>query len=492
MKKKHYTFFILIMFSLMLFQFDNSLALTDDEANENIREVITSGIYTAGNLNVDFKVDNLDSNILLERSTRVANLIEFRTGDSVITSNSTVDRVAFLTFQVEGNVGTTYNIDSAYSTLDSSRKEVEYMKIAGYDENWLHQNIDIVDTRYNLKYNDYDIVVKSVLGFDGTIPIDINFDVSDYIPTDTIMNDGDIFRTTGMLAVIDSVSVSDTILSFKDSSSAVYQMSPLSTMPSNVASDLDSDDYKSEEEAPEEYRRVSFIVENAGLISGSESTSYKSTYGDTGRSAQLYCQNGDLSSVGGLYQLRLKAVPQVQTLQQTFQYKKVVSARDDWISIEEDKGETGEYPYASLRTETITRVLGAEVYNVNVHFTMNVVVKLLVSTEFIPLIQIVNASDSIIHDEIEYESGDEYWDNSLEQEVGDFLFATTDPITKFFDRLGNIKIFGVGLNTIFFLVIGIAVFILIMPYAAPFIMPLISTVSSMINVNANNKNRKRR
>jgi len=488
MKKKHYTFFILIMFSLMLFQVDNSLALTDDEANDNIREVITSGVYSAGNLDVDFKVDNLDSNTLLERSTSVANLIEFKTGDSVITSNSTVDRVAFLTFQVDGNIGTTYNIDSAYSTLESSTKEIEYMKIAFYDENILGMNIDCLDTRYHMRYNDYDIVVKSVLGFDGTIPIDINFDVSDYVPTDTVMNDGDIFKTTGMLAMIDSVSVSDTILSFKDSSSAVYQMSPLETMPSNLASDLDSDDYKSEEEAPESYRRVSYNIENAGLIPYSESTSYKSTYGDTGRSAQLYCQNGDLSSIGGLYQLRVKAIPQVQTLQQTFNYNKITSARDDWISIEEDKGETGEYPYASLNVETITRVLGAEVYNVNVHFTMNVIVKLLVSTEFIPLIQITNASDSVIPDEIEYESGDEYWDNALEQEVGDFLFATTDPITKFFDSLGNIKIFGVGLNTIFFLVLGIAVFILVMPY----LLPVISTISSMANIGVNSGKRKRR
>ena len=153
--KKQYTFFIL-MFSLMLLgQIGYSSAIiSEEEATDNIREVITSGVYTAGNLDVNFNVDNLDENTILERSTKVANLIQFETGNSVQTSNITIDRVAFLTFRVEGNVGTTYNIDSAYSTLSSSMKSVEYMKIAAYDENIFGANINCEDTHYYLRYND--------------------------------------------------------------------------------------------------------------------------------------------------------------------------------------------------------------------------------------------------------------------------------------------------------------------------------------------------
>ncbi len=482
------------MVSLLLTQISNvNSQISEEDANVNIRESITSGIYTAGNLNVNFDSAGLDANTLLERSTKVSNLVEFRTGNSVIIDNQTVDRVAFLTFEVEGNIGTTYNINSIFSKFSESNEGARYMKIYAYDENFWHTNINIEETLYTLYYHNYDLTVKSQLGFDGTIPIDINFDVSDYIPVDTVMTDGDIFKTTGMLASIDSVSVFDSQLSFLDSTNTMYQMIPMETMPSNKASDLDSNDYNTEDDVPEAFRRASYNVENAGLIPYSESTSYKTTSGVSGRSAQLYCQNGDLTNIGEKYQLRIKAIPQVQIKQQTFAYNKIISAANDWIYIKRNVGEeTGEFPDASLQRRTITRVIGSEVYNVNVHFTMKVVVKLIVSTEFIPKIQLSDVSDSEIQDEIEYESGDEYWDNSLNQEVGDFLFDTSNPFQDFLNQIGSFEVFGIPVQTLLFIGLGVAAIVLIGPYVAPFILPLMSNISAMISLNADKKRRKRR
>jgi len=414
-------FFMVVTSSFSLFGL--SVAITDDEANESIRDTLTTGVYTSNNLNVGFGSIG-DQWTVTEKGIQIGNLVEFDVGSNNVINGTAVDRVAFMTFRVSGNAATKYNWENAMNSYSESNKEIRYMKIAAYDENWLGDNSNPESLFYDIEYHDYDFSVKSELGYDGSLPITVDFDTSDFdSDLETTMSDGTIFATTGILSSIESVNVVDRTFSYVDSGENIYQLSDPSQLSVNKVSDLASDDYSEDEEAPYAYRSLSYKVEGAGLT-GISSTKFLTTSGATGHRSEMYCQGGQLSKVGDSYRMGLQLEPEVKVKQESIQYKKITSARSDYISLDREIGEdTGEYAAASLSTLLFTRELGVELYNVNVHFELDIVVKLILSTEI--KIQTTDITDSNVGDTINYEQGDMFWDNALDQETGEFLLDSS-------------------------------------------------------------------
>lgn len=477
-KSTHFLF----LFSIILI---SSVSITnaqisESEANDSIRGILTSGIYTSGNLNVNFDTSNLNSRIKFEYGKEVKNLIEFKTGNSIFNPDTNlVDRVAFLTYNVEVNFATLYTVETVCSAITERSRSKNYMNIYSFDEDIFGSNVDIEEDEFDINYKDISCSILTNLGYNGKIPIDISFDTSDFVPSNTLLEDGSTFETLGLYADIDSVSVYDTELSFLDSGGNIYQTTPSDLMSSNKVSDMNSVSYKNEEDAPYDFKAMSEKIEDAGLT-GTTSTSYKTTLGDTGHRAIIYCQNGELDLISNKYQLDIQLEPQVQVKQEQLQYKQMNSATTDfhsagrWIYIDrDDELESIESRHATayLSNEYITRTIGVEVYNVNIHADLKVVVKMLASTNFTQYIDETTVSDSNIEEQINSVQGDMYWDNALSQDVGSFIFDTS----TFWDKIE--RALGFDLSSILWIGAGIIFLIFVLPAIAPIITAIISNRS---------------
>lgn len=429
MNKKIFFSFIIIL--SILSTVGSVSALDETTASNNIRDVITSGVYTASNLIVDVDKTGIPNDVKIEYDTKAINVVDFKVGENTENQDGSVDRIAYISYDLDFNVYTLYTVDTAVYHSESM-KSVCYAKVATYDENWLGINEDPADYKYYIRYKDHSITVKPVLGIDKNLPIKLGFDTTDFKPKNVTITEDELFEITGMRYSIASVSVvpSETRLQFMDANGNTYYQSTLDPedMPRNFVYDVDADDYKCQDAIPDSFTHLSSTLTEAGLTGKVEKT-YKTTQYPTGQRAELWVQSGILSKdSSGRYLVGLRAKPQVQVQQEKLQYNQIRSARNDYISIEVDNGETGEYPYAWLETKYITRTIGAEVYNVNLHFKIRVVVKLIVKTNLV--ITTSNVTDSSIAEMPQYQQGDMFWDNALEQDTGTFYLNTMSPLEE--------------------------------------------------------------
>ncbi len=483
MKKKLSFFSILFLIMISIYS-GYAIAQTVEEIHtENIRQSLNSGIYTSGNLDVNIDRTGIPSNVKVEVGKEIGNLIEFETGNMYYDESNVFNRIAFLTFEADINIGTTYGINDVcyqYETYNSQDydESIRYMKVMTYEEDFFGTNENYNKYSYYIHYNNIFAKVSSDLGIDKNIYCNIDFNTDDFVASDTVLDDGSVIRNLDMISSIDSVSVKDVEYAYLDSANNIYQITNLNILPQNMVSDLHEDDYKTEEDAPYGFRAASIKIQDAGLT-GVETTQYLTTSGQTGHQAKFYCQQGDISGIDNKYKIDVQLEPQVQLLQQTLWYNKIISGYYDYITLEDAKEESTEFATAQLsKGNTFDRIIGIEVYNVNIHFTMRIVVKLIISTEYTKTVQGIDVSDSEIEDTIKYQEGDMYWDATLSQEVGSYLFDTSTWWDRFTESLG---LDGLNLGNILMWGIIIIALIFIVPIILPLLTPLITGLFSSRN-----------
>jgi len=440
-------------------------AITEEEANISIRENITSGIYTSGNLQFSLDESKLPLNIAYRYAKSSENLVSFDVGNTYIEGNYT-NRIAFLTFNIEMNFDTTYTIADTMSTFIEENKQINYMSIFSYEEYWTGVNHNFQDDLYYLTYKNYNLAVKQTLGFNGRLPIAISFNTNDFEPTETELDNGDKFLTTGIEAFIDTFHIDSTEMGIIGQYNTIYQMNPIGNLPSNIVSDVNQNDYKTQQDAPLDFQIVSTKISDAGLLAG-DTIYYATTNGATGHQAKIIGENGEIDGVNGIYGYDLQLEPQVQIKQQRFSYKEMSnpsSTSGKYIYVDRTHSEeSDEHPPASLITKQIERTIGAEVYNVHIKQIGKVVVKLVMSTQFIPKIQLIPDSDSNLEETVPAYYGDMYWDDSLNQWVVDYMLNTQSWWDKVSDAIGNFSIFGISIKGLLYGGIALVVIIFIAP-----------------------------